>query len=247
MTDVLQFASSTAILVLLQLPLQSLETATTLFYAYMSDVGGWVPDDPLQPLGDGVLFNNFTEQQAADEITTNQFDSVYDLNFDVTVTINAQVVAQLTSGLTMEHAAGSMANQVALFISDAINQSSIPLRVLDANVGDQILTDQFSQTTGGRTTPEVRMSIASAIANVDAVKENDYKGIALMFVQNTYGVDDSWNIESVYTEQNQPIAVIIKKYTDGTFVDLDNSEPIGYVISVNSDTYQVVTGVIINL
>src|SRR5678815_3160471 len=129
--DRVTFVNTTAAHILESLPLQSLDTAIVLVNAYISDVLGWVPDVPEDPTGEGMLFNGFTEQQAAEAIIEEQFGAVYDLNFNVTVTLNVQAIAQLASGLTLEQVAGSMANQVSAFITEKVNDSSIPVRIAD--------------------------------------------------------------------------------------------------------------------
>ena len=68
MTDLVTFINETAIIVTGLIPLQSLDDALILVQAYISDVGGWVPDDPLFPEGDGQPANGFTEQQSAEAI-----------------------------------------------------------------------------------------------------------------------------------------------------------------------------------
>ncbi len=216
---------------------------------YISDVGGWVPSGP-DPLGDGALANGFTEEQVADVIIADQFGLVYDLNLNVMLTVNVQVIAQITDGLNFTGASGAMLNQISSFITDTINNSSIPVQVLsvvqEAGTANPPQVNNDSSVAGGYTTPTNRHSIAASISNVSITKEIDYKGLALMFVQNTYGVDDTWNVYAVYTETNQPIAIIINKYTDDTFVTLDNSDTTTYVINVSPVTYQIVSGVIIN-
>ncbi len=242
LTDLVTFINATASLVLAELPLQSLDSAIILVDAYISNVGGWIPVNPLDPTGLGALFNGFTEQQAADEITEQEFETIYDLNFNVTVTLNVQMIAKLTTGLSLVEAAGSMANQVSLFLSNTINNSPIPLRVPVSGVGTQVVVDDFS-LMGGYTTPAIRLAIAADI--VSTTKEVDYKGLALQFVQNTYGVDNTWNVESVYAEVNQSIAIIIRKYIDVSYTALDSAVTTIYVMNVSPVTYQIVTGVII--
>ena len=248
MTDLPTFANDTALLLLGQLPLQSLDSATILVYSYISDIGGWIPDNPLDPLGNGHLANSFTDQQAADAITVQQFNSVYDINFSVTITLNLQASAKLTEGLTLGDAAASMVNQVADFITTTVNDSTIPLRVDDTSTQ---ITDSDRSIVGGysiidgNTTQAIRQIIDSDITAIGTTKDIDYKGLALLYVRNTYGVDDTWNVHSIYTEIDQPISVIIRKYTDTTYAALDSGNTSVYVMNVSPTTYQIVTGVII--
>lgn len=240
MTDLNTFINDAAVLLLDELPLQSLDSAVTYVFAYISNVGGWIPDDPLDPNGDGHPANSFTQAQVADAITTQEIDAVYDINFTITLDLNVQNSAKLTSGLSLPAAAASLANQVSDFVTNSVNNSIIPLRVTATSTQ---ITDASRSLLGGYTTQAVRQLIASDIADDD--KDVDFKGLALLYVRNTYGVDTTWNVHFVYTELNDPIAISIRKYTNTTYATLDGGDITNYVINVSPTTFQVVTGVIL--
>jgi hypothetical protein len=242
-TDFITFVRDVAALVLAELPLQSFDSSISLAYAYISNVGGWVPVDDLQPLGDGEPANGFTEQQCADAITQNEFNSVYDIDFQVTISIKLQAINKLTDGLTLDDAASAMLNQVSNFIIDTVNNSTLPVLVLST---DTQTTNAANSLLGGYTTQTVRENIQTAIEASPTTKDVDHKGIALMYVRNIYGVDDTWNVWAVYVQPDNPIVVMIKKYTDNTYATLDNSTTAIYVINISPVTYQVVAGIIID-
>lgn len=240
MTDLSTFLHDTAVILIGELPLQSLDSAINYVNQYLSDIGGWVPDDPIHPNGPGHPFNNFTEQQAADAITTNEFNKVYDVEFTVTASVRVQFAEKLTAGLTLGAAAASMQNHVSDFITNAINNSFVPVNVLSTSTQTTVVGGSL---TSGFTTQSVRQLIATEISS--PTKDVDYKALALSYVRNTYGVDNTWNVSSLYTETNQPIAISIRKYTNTTYSTLDGGDTTIYLISVSPTTYQIVSGVIV--
>jgi hypothetical protein len=242
-TTLIDFINNSAELLISELPLESFNSSTQRIYAYVSDVGGWIPDDPLQPFGDGHLANNYTEAQVANDIKTQEYSAIYDLNFTVTVTLNVQGVSKLTSGLSNDSAATSLANQISTFLKNKINQSSLPIRLDTTSIQTY---DVNNSVFGGNTTQTIRENIASSIANEATTKIVDYKALAVKYVRNTYGIDNTWNVLNIYTNANSPIVVMIRKYTDTTYSALDNTDTTTYVISISPNTYVVVGGVIIS-
>jgi hypothetical protein len=234
--------TTTAALVTTELPLQSLSAASDLVVEYLSNVGGWVADNILIPLGPGQPANHFTEQQAADAIVTEQFGTVYDLNFHATATIVCQFATQLGPGLTLEEAAAAMAAEVTNLITNSINNSNIPIRV---NSIDSQNVVTLNSELSGTTDSAHRQLIQADLTGV--AKIIDYKEIALQYARTINGIDATWNIKSVYTESNSPIVMTIVKYTDITYVTLDTSSHVAYVYSVSQDTNEVVSGVIIDI
>lgn len=248
MTDFTTFVNETATLVAAELPLQSISTALVLIEAYVSDVGGWIPDDASVPNGDGQLANGFTEQQTADAVTTIAFNSIYDLNFEVSLIVNVQLASKLTNNLDLDSAAVSVTNRLAQFVTDLINDSELPLRVesiaTETAVADRAVYGQFNSDTGESTTADIRQSIQADIEGTDKIV--DYKASTLLFVRTTYGLDNTWNVTSVYTELNQPITLQIRKYTTTLYTDLDTGSTSTYVFTVSPITYGIVSGVILN-
>jgi len=243
-TDYITFVNDVAALVLKELPLQSLDNAIALVYAYISDVGGWVPDDQLQPQGDGAPANGFSETQSADAITQEEFNKVYDIDFDVNIVVKVHCVAKLSPGLSLNDAATAMVNQVSDFITDTINNSPIPIEC--DSVGTQT-PDSDRSILGGYTDEALRQTIQADLEALPSTQGVvDHKGIALLFVRETYGLDETWNVFSVYNQPDNPIVVLIKKYTDTTYATLDGDVSTFYVINISPVSYQVVAGVIID-
>lgn len=241
MTELVAWINQTAAILLGQVPLQSLDSAVALVEAYISDVGGWLPVIQQQPNGDGAPANGFTEQQSADAITVNEFNAIYDLNFTVDVTLDVQIIDKLSDGLDVSTAAVSMANQLTDFLTARINESSLPIRL--NNVGVQTVISGRSDL-GGNTTQAIRQTIAADLAGTD--KLVDFKATTLLYARNTYGLDNTWNVRSVYTEPNEPIVVFIKKYTNTTYAALDGTSTRIYVFTISPATYTIVSGVILS-
>jgi len=241
-TDLINFINETSTIVVKQVPLQSLDSSADLVASYIADTGGWLPDSPLRPTGEGKPANGLTPQENADLITTDAYNSVYNLNFQVNVTLNVQVAEKLTPGLDLPTAAFSMANLLTDFITDRINDSELPLRVDDVGIKAPI-SDR--SCLGGYTTPEIRQTIADDLLNASTTKIVDFKASTLLYTKNNFGLDDTWNVVSVYTEASEPIAVEIQKYTTETYDTIDDTSNKIYMINISPDTYVAVAGVIL--
>lgn len=241
MTDYATFITGAAGLLTKELPMQSLDSAVAFVTSYISDVGGWVPVIQQNPNGDGAPANGFTQQQVADAITTQQFGEVYDLNFNLQITLNVQMVTKLGAGLTLNAATTAMTSMLQSFVDNAINNSSLPIRQVS---NDSIASVSGASELGGLTTAAIRVGIATTLAGVNKIV--DYKALALKYARNTYGIDNTWNVKSVYTEVSNPIAVIIAKYTNSTtFTTLDGGTTRIYVFFISPVTYEIVSGAII--
>lgn len=238
--DLSTWIDTTAQDLVAELPLQSLDAAVAQAYLYLSDVGGWVPDNNLLPTGPGVPANGFTPQQAADAITADAFASVYDIALDVVVNVRVHGIAKFTSGLSLDTAAASIAAQITEFLTTEINNSPIPVR-LESTSTQTISTPNSS--AGGIIDQSVRQNIQDSITNGNKIV--DYKALTVVYLRNTYGLDITWNVFSVYTEVDTPINIIVRKYTDDTYSTLDLGDTRLYVINVSPTTYGVVTGAIL--
>lgn len=239
-SDLTTYVTATATLLTGELPLQSVDSAITLVYAYISDVGGWVPDNPSDPTGPGVPFNNATEAAAASAIAAQQINNVYDLNFSTSVTIECQFSAQLGSGLSLSEAAASMAANVTAFITDTINNSPYPLSVTATQTPS---ANSDRSLVGGNTTQAIREAIVTDLSGDNKIV--DYKEIALQFAISTHGLDDTWNVQYVYTQSESPIVIVINKYTDDTYATLDSDNTTTYVFTMSPTNYGIVAGVTI--
>ncbi len=222
-----------AAIIITQVPLQSMDSALVLVDAYLNDNPG-----------------STTEQVAADAITEAQYDTIYDLNVGCTVTFDVQMAEKLTAGLTIQVARDAMKNQISAFLTDHINNSDIPFRLRSVNlnsiheVAARSTLGVVTTTNDQTTTQTVRQSIAGDLAGTDKIF--DYKANGLLYARNTYGLDNTWNVDSVYTEPNGPIVLQIKKYASTTYELLDGFSTTVYVLTISPDTYGIVSGIILN-
>jgi hypothetical protein len=240
--DLTTWANTTAGFLTGELPLQSLNSAVELAFAYISDVGGWVPDDPSDPNGPGEPANHATPQTAATAITAQQVDTVYDIAYHVVITTVMRFSSQLGAGLSLDEAAAAMATDVGNFVSGTINNSPIPIRASTTIVSQTPISD--TALLGGSTTEAIRQKIQEIIQ--EGGKLIDYKQNALVYARATNGLDDTWNVSFVYTQSENPIVVTVVKYTDTTYASLDSGSTAFYVYSMSPTTYQVVSGVTIS-
>jgi hypothetical protein len=239
--DLVTWANTTAGLVTAQLPLQSLQSAVDLAFAYITDVGGWVPDDPANANGPGLPANGASEQTGANDITSQQIGDVYDLKFSVSVTLSCQFSQHLGTGLDLNAAAAAMVTDVTNLITNSINDSALPVRV--DSVGTQT-PDAGRSLLGGTTTETVRQDIAADVAGV--AKVVDYKAIALKYATTVHALDDTWNVKYVYTQTGSPTVVSVQKYTDNTYATLDSHSTTVYLFTISPTTYDIVAGVTLN-
>lgn len=231
-----QWTLYTVMVLLGLLPLQDTNSGTTYVTNYLSSVGGWVPDSMLDPTGPGNPANSFTPTQAAEAIASTQFSAIYDLNFQVSLVLNIQGLIKLTPGLSFSTAASSLESTINTMITDQINNSDIPLSV--ASITSTGFTS--ANSTLGQTTSSVRQIIATEISSMDKIV--DYKATALQFAIDNYMLDNTWNVQSVYTETGTPIVMIITKYTDNTYTTLDGTNDKEYILGIVAGNNQVLFG-----
>lgn len=238
--DFISYVNATATQLTAELPLQSLQSALNLSFSYVSNVGGWMPDSQQDPNGPGLPANGASVDQAASDIATQQIENVYDLNFSMNVTIRVQFTEQFGAGLDLGDANAAMQNDLATFVTNSINNSALPIRV-DAILSQTPQADR--SMLGGETTQTLRQNIAADAT--DNIKIVDYKASALRYSTTVNGLDDTWNVQYVYTQPGNPVVVIILKYTDNTYASIDTSNHTTYVYTVSPTTYQIVSGVVL--
>ena len=222
-------------IIIRQVPLQSMDSAFVLVDAYLSNLpGGWVLD--------------LDEQAAANAITKDQYNAVYDLNVRCGIHLDLQMAAKLTPGLPIGDAMDAIENRIRDFLTDQINNSNLPIKLRTIDTIEEYAarsTLGVVFTTNDQTTTQpVRQSIAADLSG--ASKVFDYKANGLLYARNTYGLDNTWNVDSVYTETNEPMVMQIKKYTSTTYATLDGSNTTVYVLTISPSTYGIVSGIILN-
>lgn len=222
-----------------RLPLQSYASALVLVEAYLSNVGGWTPTDPADPLGEGEPANSATPEEAADDIAETQYANVYDMDIAVPVVLSVRFPRKLNSSLTEEQALAAIQPLIENWLEGRIDETTVPFRISSVGIATGSVESSGEQTTANRV--EIQETIAAGGKLIDP------RAIAVSLARSRYDLDETWNASTVYTEDSQPIVVIVEKYLDDDYEFLDPDAEQKYVLEVNSDTYTVTAGSIVNV
>jgi len=215
-----------------KLPSQTYDSAFILVEAYLSNVGGWVPDGS-DPVGPGHPADNSSPDEAATNIHTEELAKVYDTNLVITVQLRTQFVRKLTAGLDEPDVIAAIQSDVETWLTNRIANSPLPLEVVQV--------DNVTGTVDGNGELTAATRVALNTTVVAGGKFDDYKAVALAFARNRYTLDTYWNVSDIHYETNSPIILQIGRYTALDYLTLDPNTSLGYVIAVAPDTY-VVTG-----
>lgn len=225
---------ATTVVVIDRLPLQNQVSALTLVENYLSEVGGWIADDPNDPTGFGEPANEATPEIAGDAIVAAQHEQVYSLDIIANVDLKVRLVRKLPAGLTAEEAIAAVTLSLEQTLSTLIDESKLPLEVssLESHTGTLV--------SHGILSDEDRQELDAAIGGDD--KLIDPAAIALKFARTTYNLTNLWNVESIYNEIDKPIHVTIKKYTATDYTILDSAEERRYMLTLHPTTHVIITG-----
>lgn len=236
--DLLGWKTTTATILVGLIPSQSFESAFVLAETYLSDVGGWNPDNGGDPTGIGQPVNGQLPEAAANSIFDIEHSKVYDVAVIAPIELQFRFTQKLPAGLGEVAVLGAIQDAVENWLkANVLISDRFPVTV-DAN-GVGVISGNLIGT--GETTSAERVAVAARADSDDKI--TDYKTAALVFARIKHLLDDNWNVMSFYTEPTKPITVIIRRYTSTTYLDLDEAVTQKYVIVVNPDTYEVVSGV----
>lgn len=226
--------TTTATRLLNILPLQTYSTAMVYVEAYLSSVGGWVPDLIENPGGEGEPANGQRPEEAAVSIRVQRSSTVYRIKGKVTVELDYDLCVSMPPNLSDE---------------DALHQSQIDIRrVIDAQIGKSNLKpgDIIANTgsIGKGIEPTAAERVSYHEKSLLSGQDTDPLVIALKQTRLMYSLDQTWNINEVYTEPEQPIVVTFIKYTDSSYTEVAQHSQRKYVVIVNPTDYKVSGGVV---
>lgn len=233
MTTLAGWRTSAANLLVEAIPLQTFDSSVLLIDAYLASVGGWVPDDVGDPTGEGSPVNGDTPEEAVAAIVEQQLDRMYRLDATLQVELTLQFVSNLAPGQSDEDVRSQMQPLIEALLEVEFGSSLLNFSNF-TNLSGPIIT-------GGTLDAVQRVEIQGLIATASFA--HDPRAVAVNAARNIYALDDLWNVENYYTEVNQPIVTIIRKYTTLTYVTIDTAETLRYVIGVNRDTYVIESGI----
>ena len=213
------------------LPMQDFDSAFAKVESYLSSVGGWNPDDVGDPTGPGVPASGESPEQAVGSIFSNELDNVYHLSVEGNLTFGLQCNVSLSPGLSDEDVLSLSYD----YIVDVLNKA-----LEDTNVSViEVSSDIVGTVMPGYTTAEQRQNIAILSGTSDP---KEPYAIALKSAKEVFSLNGFYNAEYLYTEPNRPLFILIRKYTDNTFSDIDQTVSEQYNIKLNPTTYQVIGG-----
>ncbi len=232
MTTLSAWRSDRAIGLLQVLPLQTYEDALALVDAYLSSTGGWTPDVVTDQTGEGVPTSGATDAEAVEAIRSEQVGRVYRNDASFNMTIALTYYANLAPDQSDADVLAQMQPLIEDFITQQLSKAAIN------GITFNTLTGTIS--AGGTTSAADRVTIQ---AGITSGIDNDPRMIGLSAARALYGLGLEWNVETIYTEPDTTLVVVVKKYSDTTtYVTLDSTSLDQYVIGVNRDTYGIETG-----
>ena len=213
------------------LPMQDFDSAFAKVESYLTSVGGWVPDDASEPTGSGIPNSGEDPETAVSSIFSNELGKVYHLNLEGNITFGLQCNVSLSPGLSDDDVFSFSYD----YIVDVLNRALENTNVRIVEVSDDIV----GTVTPGITTEQQRQNI-SILAGEDNPK--DPYAIALKSAREVFSLGNYYNAEYLYTEPNRPLFVLIRKYTNETFSDIDQTSSEQYNIKLNPTNYAVLGG-----
>lgn len=228
----LGWKATTAVLLISKLPLQTYNGVIPFIDSYLSTVGGWVSNDPNIPTGEGEPANGATPDIAVSDIIDSQYSRMYRLSTTATIKLSFEFLANLAPDQVADDVRAQMIPMIDAFISEQLSNTALNYISLETVLGDVAV--------GGVTTQSHRVGINDVIRT--GAYHKDPRAVAVYTARTMYALGDTWNAVSVYTEPDQPIVVIIQKYTNSQYITLDQSVSNQYVISISPDEYTLISG-----
>ena len=227
------WTTDTAIILLGTLPLQTLDSSTVLVEQYLSATGGWVPDDAGDPTGPGVPASGETTTQAANTITDEQLERIYNTKITANIDVGFHVVQNLDPGLSDDDVLVLIQETIENFLQSQFVCTSLSLDVLNESTG--------TTKQGGRTTADERVAAQAAVESGD--KLIDPVHVSLKLARDRFDLDDLWNVSYIYNEPSQDIVALVERYTDTTYATLDPLTLTQNVVTIDATTYELASGV----
>lgn len=223
--------SSAAAGVVESVPLQDFESALVLAEDFIGTQGGWTPDDPGDPTGFGEPASGVSLDQGIVLITVQQQERIY--HTDVSGVLNFQIIMNnnLSPGLDDTSV---IANLVDLL--DDVVQANL----LQTNIKFVDIPSYDGVVTNGPTDASVRQSIQNTILAGGQII--DPYAIGLGVARAEYNLDNTYNVEYLYTEPNKALFVMVIQYTDNLYETVDTTADARYGITLDPISYRTTGG-----
>jgi len=216
------------------IPLQTFDDALILVDEYIATVGGWIPSEITDPTGEGVLNTGESPTEAIASIVDGRLDRVHRLQATMNVEVNLDFITNFAIGQSDEDIIAQMQPLIEAFVQRQLTKS--PLSYVGVTDLSGVLLRGGDLNAQERVDLEVDLAAGQTLQSPLAV--------AVRTARTLYGLDNTWTANTVYTEPNSPIVVIIRKFVDTSFASLEQGIDQQYVINVNQDDYNITGGVI---
>jgi hypothetical protein len=232
-----QWKTNVGQLIMIRLPNHDLDSARALATSWLSDNGGWIPDDVGDPTGEGEV--TATDIEVADEVRA--------LELARTKTVTVQFPVILKTTITGSFGSDSTGGDIVELFQEKLETRLSELIGVDQENTIKILSYDWLagkttiRTTGlfdvdDRTGVEQEISEGGEGGGSNLI---DPAAIATKHIRNFLGLDSTWVSTFVYSKDNNaetPVSVEIKKYTDTSYSVLDDSATSYYVVTLDRDT-----------
>jgi hypothetical protein len=216
------------------LPLQDFESALVLAETFLGTQGGWNPDDVGEPTGPGVPVSGIDLATSILLITLSQRSRIY--RGDITGTLNFRIIMNenLATGLDSDTVLLNFTDRLEELVRANINKTNLEFVDIPSFSGN---------ITNGETDAVERVSIQNIITTGGRITEP--KALALSSGRAEFNLDNTWNVQYLYTEQNASLFVMILKYTDTSYSTIDSMATNRFGITLDPVSYRTTNGTVL--
>lgn len=217
-------------------PLQTFESSLVLADDYLATTGGWVPDDAGDPTGPGVPASGATNAQAMQDIRDEQLERIYSADLSGVLSFTTHYQINLAPGLSDADVLAAMEARFEDFVEAQLPSTNLAFVNLDSFTGSVV---------EGPTTQTEREAIQTSI--LSGGKITNPKEIALVAARARFSLDNTYNVQYMYTQPGKVLFHLMVQYTDATYATEDTNATNQYVIKLDPVTYEVTSGLIVVL
>ena len=212
-------------------PLQDFESALILAEDFLGTQGGWNPDDAGDPTGFGEPVSGVTLEESITIITDQQRERIY--HSDISGVLDFRIILNNNLSLGLDDAAVTAA---VVDILDDVVQANL----LQTNIEFVDIPEYTSTVTNGPTDATIRQAIQNTILAGGQII--DPYAIGLNVARAEYNLDNTHNVEYLYTEPNKALFVMVIKYTDNLYSTVDTTADARHGISLDPISYRTAGG-----
>lgn len=214
-------------------PLQTLETALVLADDFLGTQGGWNPDDAGDPTGPGEPVSGISLSDAIVLITLQQRDRIY--HVDVAGVLNFRILLNENLSPGLDEAT------VIANVTDILD-NVVQANLLNTNIEFVDIPSFTGVVTNGPTDAAERQAIQQTILAGGQII--DPKAIGLTVARTEYNLDNTYNVQYLYTEPNKSVFVMVIKYTTDLYETVDSGNQ-RFGITLDPVSYRTAGGTVL--